>query len=466
MRPLFRPRRFVGIDFRGTGTENGGDIRSPSPEVPMKLSRTLPLLGALAVAAAPAAAQSADPRVAAAVQRFAPRITEIRHDLHQHPELSNRETRTAGIVAEHLRALGLEVRTGIAHTGVVGILRGGRPGPTIAIRADMDALPVTEDNNLPWKSTVRTEYLGNQVGVSHACGHDVHTAVQMGVASVLAGMRQEVPGTVVFVFQPAEEGAPPGEQGGAKLMLDEGVFRDVRPEAILGLHTFAHMPVGQVGYTPGPAMAAADRFIIRIKGRQSHGASPHLSIDPVVMASQAVLALQTIRSRNLSPFEPSVVTVGLIRGGERNNIIPEQVEMHGTVRTFDPRVQEQVERRMREILEGVTRAGGGTYEMEYHKQTPVTVNNRELANRLRPTMERIMGAENVVDVPPTTGAEDFGFFANVVPGFFYRLGTVAPGTTSGDHHTPTFMADDASIPIGMRVMTGLVLDYLNGAARR
>jgi amidohydrolase len=432
----------------------------------MKLSRTLPLLGALAVAAAPAAAQSADPRVAAAVQRFAPRITEIRHDLHQHPELSNRETRTAGIVAEHLRALGLEVRTGIAHTGVVGILRGGRPGPTIAIRADMDALPVTEDNNLPWKSTVRTEYLGNQVGVSHACGHDVHTAVQMGVASVLAGMRQEVPGTVVFVFQPAEEGAPPGEQGGAKLMLDEGVFRDVRPEAILGLHTFAHMPVGQVGYTPGPAMAAADRFIIRIKGRQSHGASPHLSIDPVVMASQAVLALQTIRSRNLSPFEPSVVTVGLIRGGERNNIIPEQVEMHGTVRTFDPRVQEQVERRMREILEGVTRAGGGTYEMEYHKQTPVTVNNRELANRLRPTMERIMGAENVVDVPPTTGAEDFGFFANVVPGFFYRLGTVAPGTTSGDHHTPTFMADDASIPIGMRVMTGLVLDYLNGAARR
>jgi amidohydrolase len=432
----------------------------------MKLSRTLPLLGAFAVAAAPAAAQSADPRVAAAVQRFAPRITEIRHDLHQHPELSNRETRTAGIVAEHLRALGLEVRTGIAHTGVVGILRGGRPGPTIAVRADMDALPVTEDNNLPWKSTVRTEYLGNQVGVSHACGHDVHTAVQMGVASVLAGMRQEVPGTVVFVFQPAEEGAPPGEQGGAKLMLDEGVFRDVRPEAILGLHTFAHMPVGQVGYTPGPAMAAADRFIIRIKGRQSHGASPHLSIDPVVMASQAVLALQTIRSRNLSPFEPSVVTVGLIRGGERNNIIPEQVEMHGTVRTFDPRVQGEVERRMREILDGVTRAGGGTFEMEYHKQTPVTVNNRELADRLRPTMERIMGADNVVDVPPTTGAEDFGFFANTVPGFFYRLGTVAPGTTSGDHHTPTFMADDAAIPIGMRVMTGLVLDYLNGAARR
>jgi amidohydrolase len=433
----------------------------------MKSPRTLPWLGALALAAiaAPAAAQGADPAVAAAVDRLAPRIVEIRHDLHQNPELSNRETRTAGVVAQHLRALGIEVRTGVAHTGVVGVLRGGRPGPVVAIRADMDALPVTEDTPYPWKSTVRTEYLGNQVGVSHACGHDVHTAVQMGVASVLAGMRQDVAGTVVFIFQPAEEGAPAGEQGGAKLMLDEGLFTDLRPEAVIGLHTFAHMPVGQVGYTPGPAMAAADRFIIRIHGKQAHGASPHLAVDPIVMASQAVLSLQTIRSRNLSPFTPSVLTVGLIRGGERNNIIPEQVEMHGTVRTFDPAVQAEVERRMREILDGVTRAGGGTYELEYSRQTPVTVNNPELAARLRPTMERLLGAPNVVTVAPTTGAEDFGFFANVVPGFFYRLGTVAPGTTSGDHHTPTFMADDASIPIGMRVMTGLVLDYLGAGAR-
>jgi amidohydrolase len=428
----------------------------------MRLLRTLPLLGALAVPAA-AAAQDADARVAAAVDRLAPSIIDIRHDLHQHPELSNRETRTAGIVAAHLRSLGLEVRTGVAHTGVVGILRGGRPGPTIAVRADMDALPVTEDTPYPWKSTARAEYLGNQVGVAHACGHDVHTAVQMGVASVLAGMRDQVAGTVLFVFQPAEEGAPPGEQGGAKLMLDEGVFRDIRPDAVVGLHTFAQMPVGQVGYTPGPAMAAADRFIIRIHGRQSHGASPQLSIDPVVMASQAVMALQTIRSRNLSPFEPSVVTIGMIRGGERNNIIPEQVEMHGTVRTFDPAVQEVVERRMREILDGVTRAGGGTFEMQYEHQTPVTVNDRALSVRIRPTLERLMGAQNVRDVPPTTGAEDFGFFANTVPGFFYRLGTVAPGTTSGDHHTPTFMADDAAIPIGMRVMTGVVLDFLRGA---
>ncbi|HWK88705.1 MAG TPA: amidohydrolase [Longimicrobium sp.] len=431
----------------------------------MRINRSLFCLGVLALAPAAAAAQAADARVAAAVQRIAPAIVEVRHDLHQHPELSNRETRTAGIVEAHLRSLGLEVRTGIAHTGVVGILRGGRPGPTIAVRADMDALPVREETPYPFKSTAKGEYLGRQVDVSHACGHDIHTAVQMGVASILAGMKDQVPGTVVFVFQPAEEGAPPGEEGGAALMLKEGVFEGVRPEAILGLHTFAHMEVGRVGYTPGPALAASDRFIVTIKGRQAHGASPHLAIDPVVMASQAVLSLQTIRSRNLSPFEPSVITVGMVRGGERFNIIPDQVELHGTVRTFDPKVQDEVERRMREILDGVTRAGGGSFTLDYQRTTPVTVNNRELAARLRPTMERLMGAQNVVDVPPVTGAEDFAFFANTVPGFFYRLGTTVPGTVSGDHHTPTFMADDSAIPIGMRVMTGLVLDFLGGAGR-
>lgn len=430
------------------------------------MRRPNPGLAALAAAAAAAllpaalAAQSADARVAAAVERHAPAITEVRHRIHQNPELSNREFKTAELVAAHLRSLGMEVRTGIAKTGVVGVLRGGRPGPVVAVRADMDALPVTEDTPYPWKSTVKTEYLGQQVGVSHACGHDVHTAVQMGVASVLAGMRDQVPGTVLFVFQPAEEGAPPGEEGGAKLMLDEGVFRDLRPTAVFGLHTFAHMEVGKVGYTPGPAMAAADRFIVRIRGRQAHGASPHLAIDPVVMASQAVLALQTIRSRNLSPFEPSVVTVGMIRGGERNNIIPAEVEMQGTVRTFDPAVQDAIERRMREILDGVTRAGGGSYTLQYDRITPVTVNHRGLSDRMRPTMVRLMGEANVLDVAPTAGAEDFAFFSNTVPGFYYRLGTVKPGTTSGDHHTPTFQADDASIPIGMRVMTSLLLDYL------
>ena len=416
------------------------------------------LLGLVLVPAALSAQSDADVR--AAVDRLAPSIIEVRHVLHQNPELSNREFKTAERVAAHLRSLGLEVRTGVARTGVVGILRGGRPGPVLAVRADMDALPVREETPYPFRSTAKGEYLGKQVDVSHACGHDVHTAVQMGVASVLAPMRDRIAGTVVFLFQPAEEGAPPGEEGGAALMLKEGVFRDLKPEAVIGLHTFAQMEVGKVGYTPGPAMAASDRFIATIRGRQSHGASPQLSIDPVLMASQAVMSLQTIRSRNLSPFEPSVVTVGVIRGGERFNIIPDTVTLMGTVRTFDPRVQDEVERRMREILDGVTRAGGGSYTLDYQRTTPVTVNNADLSRRLRPTMERLMGAQNVVDVPPTTGAEDFAFFANTVPGFFYRLGTVAPGTRSGDHHTPTFMADDASVPIGMRVMSSLVLDYL------
>jgi amidohydrolase len=275
-----------------------------------------------------------------------------------------------------------------------------------------------------------------------------------------------VPGTIIFLFQPAEEGAPPGEEGGAKLMMQEGVFDRYHPTAVFGLHTFAAMETGRVGYTPGPAMAASDRFIVNIHGRQAHGASPQLAIDPVVMAAQAVLSLQTIRSRNLSPFEPSVLTVGVVRGGERFNIIPSDVTLMGTVRTFDPAVQDQVERRMRDILEGVTKAGGGSYDMDYQRTTPVTVNNRALSDQMRPTMVRLMGAPNVTDVPPTTGAEDFAYFANAVPGFFYRLGTVRPGTTSGDHHTPTFQADDASIPIGIRVMSTLLLDYLSSGGIR
>jgi len=432
------------------------------------ISPALRALAAAAAALAPLslAAQQWDAPVGAAAGRVAPQMVQVRHDLHQHPELSNREFRTSALVAAHLRSLGLEVDTGIARTGVVGILRGGRPGPVVAVRADMDALPVKEDTPYPWKSTATGEYLGKTVDVSHACGHDIHTAVQMGVASVLAGMKDRIPGTVVFIFQPAEEGAPPGEEGGAALMLKEGVFSRWHPTAVFGLHTFAQMETGKVGYTQGPAMAASDRFTVNIHGRQAHGASPQLAIDPVVIAAQAILSLQTIRSRNLSPFEPSVLTVGMIRGGERFNIIPADVTLMGTVRTFDPRVQDQVERRMREILDGVTHAGGATYTLEYQRTTPVTVNDRALSDRMRPTMIRLMGAQNVPDVPPTTGAEDFAFFANQVPGFFYRLGTVKPGTTSGDHHTPTFQADDDAIPIGIRMMSTLLLDYLSSGGMR
>lgn len=425
------------------------------------MRRLLPLLAFLAV---PPAVAAQDPAVEAAVQRFAPRAIEMRHTIHQNPELGNREFETAKLVAEHLRALGFdEVRTGIAHTGVVGILKGGLPGPVVAVRADMDALPVTEDTPYAFESTVRTTYLGQEVGVSHACGHDIHTAVQLGVASVLASMRDRIPGTVKLIFQPAEEGPPPGEEGGADLMVKEGVLTDPAPAAIFGLHSFSEMEVGKVGYRPGAALAAVDHFKARIIGKQAHGAAPHLSVDPVVMAAQAITALQTIRSRNLDPLAPSVVTVGIVRGGTRFNIIPDEVLLEGTVRTYAPDVRDAVERRMGEILDGITKAGGGSYELVYDRGTPATFNDVALTERMLPTLKRVMGEESVVLVEPTMGGEDFAYYANEVPGFFYRLGTVKPGTTSGGHHTPNFMADDASIPIGMRVMSNLVLDFLRSA---
>ncbi|HUG41541.1 MAG TPA: amidohydrolase [Longimicrobiales bacterium] len=428
------------------------------------LALALALATAAIVAPAPATAQGGGARagLGPAIARHTPAITRLRHTIHQNPELSNRETATAALVAEHLRELGLEVRTGVARTGVVGVLRGGRPGPVVAVRADMDALPVTEATGLPFASTKRATFNGQEVGVMHACGHDIHVAVGLGVASVLAERRASLPGTVVFVFQPAEEGPPAGEEGGAPLMLKEGVFADPRPEAILALHAIPSLEVGQLGFTPGPAMAAADTWRAEIRGRQAHGAQPQESIDPVVMAAQAVMALQTIRSRNMSALDDGLVTVGIIRGGERHNIIPGQVRLEGTVRTFDPAVQDLVERRMREILDGVTRAGGGSFTLEYDRGVPVTFNDIALGERLMPTLGRVAGADAFRILPPTTGAEDFAFFAQEVPGFYFRLGTTKPGTTSGGLHTPTFTADDSAIPVGIEAMTALVLAYLGG----
>jgi amidohydrolase len=443
-------------------------VHNPNP-VPLVYRSLLyaPLLMSVLVgstlAAQISAASDPIPDLTAAVEAVTPEIVEIRHWIHQNPELGNREIETARRVAEHLRALGLEVTTGVAHTGVVGILRGGLPGPVVAVRADMDALPVTERTDLPFKSTRRTEYLGQEVGVAHACGHDIHTSVALGVASVLASMRDELPGTVEFLFQPAEEGPPPGEDGGARLMIEEGVLDDEpRPEAIFGLHSFPDLEVGQLGYQEGPAMAAVDHFLIDLEGKQSHGAYPHLSVDPIVMAAQAVMALQTIRSRNLPALEPSVVTVGIVRGGERFNIIPGSVHLEGTVRTFRPEIREQVERRIREILDGVTRAAGGSFEMEYRSNAPATINDPDLARRVRPAMERAVGAENVIEVEPTMAGEDFAYFAQKIPGFYFRLGVVAPGTESGGLHTPTFRASDDAIPVGIRAMASMVLAYLEG----
>ena len=390
-------------------------------------------------------------------------IIDLRHQIHQYPELGNREYNTAKLVAKHLRSLGIEVETDIAYTGVVGILKGNKPGPVVAVRADMDALPVTEETDLSFKSTVKTTYLNKEVGVMHACGHDIHTSVQLGVASVLASMKRSLPGTVKFIFQPAEEGPPPGEEGGADLMLKEGVFANLKPSAIFGLHTHPGLAVGELGLTIGPAMAAVDHFMITIKGKQSHGAYPHKSVDPIIMATEAVDAFQTIRSRSLSPLEPSVVTVGIIRGGERFNIIPEQVHLEGTVRTYNPEVQDMVEYRMNKILEGITLAYGGSFELDYDRGTPATINDPELAKQMIPTMERVVGKNNLKFLDPVMGGEDFAFFANEVPGMYYRLGVLKPGTTSGWVHTPTFRADDSCLEVGIRAMSNLVVDFLKSS---
>ena len=390
-------------------------------------------------------------------------IIDLRHQIHQYPELGNREYKTAKLVAKHLRSLGIEVETDIAYTGVVGILKGNKPGPVVAVRADMDALPVTEETDLSFKSTVKTTYLNKEVGVMHACGHDIHTSVQLGVASVLASMKRSLPGTVKFIFQPAEEGPPPGEEGGADLMLKEGVFANLKPSAIFGLHTHPGLAVGELGLTIGPAMAAVDHFMITIKGKQSHGAYPHKSVDPIIMATEAVDAFQTIRSRSLSPLEPSVVTVGIIRGGERFNIIPEQVHLEGTVRTYNPEVQDMVEHRMNKILEGITLAYGGSFELDYDRGTPATINDPELAKQMIPTMERVVGKNNLKFLDPVMGGEDFAFFANEVPGMYYRLGVLKPGTTSGWVHTPTFRADDTCLEVGIRAMSNLVVDFLKSS---
>jgi amidohydrolase len=432
------------------------------------LVRACAALGALAL---PAAAQTGSPdqgldqRIDREVERVAPQIVELRHRIHQNPELGYRETATAALVAEHLRGLGLEVKTGVGKTGVTAVLQGGKPGPRIAVRADMDALPVTEQSDLPFRSQKKDTFLGQEVGVAHACGHDVHTAALLGVASVLSAVKAELPGSIEFVFQPDEEGPPPGEQPGAALMLAEGVFA-TKPQAVFALHSFPDLPVGQVGFNPGPTMAAVDQFVITIKGKQAHGAQPNLSIDPVVMAAQAILALQTIRSRNLSPFAPSVLTVGIVRGGERFNIIPGEVHLEGTVRTYQEDVRAQVERRMGEILDGITKAGGGSYAMQYSKNAPATVNDPALTARVRPLLERALGAANVKEVEPSMAGEDFAYFATEVPGFYYRLGVVKPGTTSGGLHTPTFRADDSAVPAGMRVMSRLLADYLLDVARQ
>ena len=396
-------------------------------------------------------------------RRIEPRVIAWRRDLHRHPELGNREFRTSKIVAEHLRALGIEVKEKVAHTGVVGLLRGGRPGPVVALRADMDALPVTEEVDVPFKSTVRTDWNGMSCGVMHACGHDNHVAILMGVAEMLTAMKAEIPGTVKFIFQPAEEGPPLGEEGGAPMMLREGAFTNPRVDAVFGLHVFP-LEVGHVEYRSGGVMASSDNFYITVRGRQTHGALPWNGVDPIVAASQIVLGIQTITSRQTDlTLTPAVVTVGMIRGGIRTNIVPDSVEMSGTIRTFDETVRAQLHERLTRTAESIAAASGATATVRIQKMTPVTYNDPPLTDRMIPTLERVLGKENVKVGRPTTTAEDFSFFQQAAPGLFFFIG-VTPKERVGQaapNHSPKFFADEGVLVPGMRALANLAVDFLS-----
>lgn len=387
-------------------------------------------------------------------------LLEFRHWVHAHPELSNAEFETGKRIATHLRDMGYEVNSGIAGTGVVALLDTGRPGPTVAVRADMDALPVADHSGLPFASTITTEYRGGETPVAHACGHDIHMSVGLGTAQALMNMKNALRGRVMFIFQPAEEGVPPGEKGGAELMLEEGVFDIARPDAIFALHSFPDLDVGRIGYSVGPAFAATDHFILEIKGKQAHGAYPHLGKDPVVMSTEIVSALQTIPSRTLDPRTPAVVTVGMIHGGERFNIIPASVELQGTVRTYDTDAQSTIVQRIKDIAGGITQAHGGDYSLAYAMNTPAVINDRDLSMWAGRVLAGKLGEKTVEVLEPTMGGEDFAYFSNEVPGFYFRLGTREPGKGSGGLHTPEFRAPDSAIAVGVEAMTSLVVGFL------
>ncbi len=394
------------------------------------------------------------------------KVIAWRHDFHQNPELGNRETRTAAIVAKHLQSLGIEVKTNVAVTGVVGILKGDKPGPVIALRADMDGLPVEEKNNLPYASKVKTIYNGKETCVMHACGHDGHTAILMGVAEILSGMKKDLRGTVKFIFQPAEEGAQKGEEYGAEFMVKEGVMENPKVDVVFGLHMDAQTEVGKITYHPGGTMAGTGDFKITVNGKPSHGASPWTSVDPIVVSAQIINNLQTIVSRNINLTEnASVVTVGAINGGNRFNIIPETVEMLGTVRTFTDADEALVFSRVKQIAEKTAESAGATatVQLPYSVHYPVTFNNIELTNAMLPTLQKAAGKDNVLLVPAETGAEDFSFFAKKAPGLYFFIGGMPKGMNakdSGPHHTPQFIIDDSAFKTGLNAFCNLVFDYM------
>ncbi len=399
----------------------------------------------------------------AATAKILPQVVEWRRFIHQHPELGNREFNTSKLVAEQLRKLGIEVKTGIAKTGVVGILKGGQPGPVIGLRADMDGLPVTERTDVPFKSIETSEYNGQKVGVMHACGHDTHIAMLLGTATVLAGMKDKIKGTVVFIFQPAEEGAPAGETGGASDMVKEGVMDNPKIDAVFGIHINAQTEIGQIKYKSGAEMAASDWFSIKVKGKQTHGAYPWLGIDPIAVATQIYTGLQMIVARESElPKAPVIITVGKINGGVRENIIPEELTMAGTIRTLDSAMQNEVHEKIRLTATKIAESMGATAEVTIDRKTPVTYNTPELVKKMLPSLQKAAGQGNVLETEWVTGAEDFAFYGSKAPAFFFFVGGMPKGKdvkTTAAHHTPDFYIDDSRLDVGIKAFCNIVFDF-------
>jgi amidohydrolase len=416
------------------------------------------------------AQQNRQPVIDQKAAAILPQVIEWRRYLHQHPELSNREYKTAEYIAAHLKKLGLEVQTGVAKTGIVAILRGGQPGPVVALRADMDALPVKERVDVPFKSTVRAEYMGDTVPVMHACGHDSHVAMLMGAAEVLAGMKKEVPGTVKFFFQPAEEGPPGNEEGGAPLMIKEGCMDNPKVDAVFGMHIESDIEAGKFEYKSGAFMASSDWFTINIKGKQSHGSQPWKGIDPIVVGTGIVNALQTIVSRQSELTKaPVVITVGKFHSGVRPNIIPEEAVLQGTIRALDTKMQKETHERIRKIATGIAEAMGAKAEVTIDTKTLVTYNDPALVKQMLPTLERTAGKENVKEREWVTGAEDFSYYGEKAPAFFVYFGGMPKGADKSKappHHTPDFYIDDSRLDVGVKAFCNFVFDYAKGNAKR
>ncbi len=438
-------------------------IRPFSRTEKKRMYKLLLITGLILAAAGSGIAEDFSRDINLATEKIMPKVVQWRRHIHQNPELSNREFKTAKYIEVHLRSLGLEVRTGIAKTGIIAILKGAKPGPTIGLRADMDGLPVKERVDVPFASKVVADYNGTQVPVMHACGHDTHVAMLMGTAEVLAGMKDKIKGTVVFIFQPAEEGPPEGEEGGAELMVKEGVMTDPKIDAVFGIHINSQTEIGKIRYKSGATMAASDWFKIRVKGKQAHGSAPWAGVDPIVTATQIISALQTIVSRQSRlTTAPVVITVGKINAGVRENIIPETLEMAGTIRTLDPLMQQDVHRRIRHTVKTIAESQGATAEVVIDTKTLVTYNTPELVSKMLPSLVKAVGADNLIESEWTTGAEDFSYFGTKAPSFYFFVGGMPKGMDpqeAAGHHTPDFYLDDSRLDVGIKAFCNIVFDY-------